>query len=216
MGSPYFGYTEPQPIEGPRRIPGEGPQWDRAEVSYLCTSQGGSSRQLNYARNDPFPGLLGFIIDGDPETEEVASNAYILRLRGRGVITPRVYSAAISYASSEQISEVTIAGKPFSRYQAAWPQADIMLNSEGFRQVIVGATSLQGKVGQKVGSPQVGNFPAAPPNPWGNIANPKIQVPAGWVLARRDAEPLIDGAFNSAGPWILTLDYVFRWEVVPS
>jgi len=215
MPANYFGYSDAQPVNGPRITPANGPQWDRAEVTLLCVGLIASAG--GYSRGDAFPDVAGFVVDSDPQTEPAGSGSYLVTLSGRGVINgPRVYSGKDAFAASEQRTNITIGGTQYSPFEPAWPEVDLMLNSEGFRQVIVGAASMVGDVGQKVNAPQVGSFPTPPPNPWDTIANPKLNYPWGWVLARRSAEPLIDGAYTDAGPWLLTLDYVYRWKLTPS
>lgn len=213
MASQFYGYTEPQCISGPRITPSQGPAWDRAEATFLCT--GDRAAAGGFVRGTPFPGAPGFYLDGDPETEATANNAYLVRINGRGCAEPRVYSQRISYTASEVQANLEVGGVPFSTFQSAWPQVDLLLNQEGFRQIIVGATTILGDVGQRVAAPQDGAFPPAPPNPWTEIDSPRLNYPWGWILARRDAEPLIDGPYSAAGPWILTNDYVYRWKVVP-
>jgi hypothetical protein len=214
MPAIFYGYSSPIAISGPRITPAFGPQWDRAEVTLLCT--GDAKERGGYARNDPFPGVTGFYIDSDPATEPVANNKYTVSLSGRGAVKQRVYSGMDSVAQSEMHSNIVIGGTAYNAAAPAWPAADILLNSDSFRQTIVGATSLYGSVGSKYDSPAVGSFPPTPDNPFTDISEPRLNFPWGWVLVRRPAEPLLDGPFSSAGPWLVTYEYTYRHKYLPS
>ena len=214
MASQFYGYPEPQCISGPRITPGRGASWDLAEATFLCV--GDPTAAGGFSLNDPFPKAPNFFIDGPPEIESVASNAYTVRVTGKGYKAKRVYSYRQSYTAGEMSTDLTIPGVPYATFSEAWPEVDLMLNAEGFRQIIVGAQNIVGDVGQKVSAPQEGSFPPPPPNPYSSIAKPRLQYPWGWVLAKRDADPLVEGVYNASGPWLLTLDYVWRHKMVPA
>lgn len=212
MGSISYGYSTPQCVEGPVITSGKGPSWDRAEATFLCP--GNRALEGGFKEGQPFPDAPGFVID-TIASASAGTGKHEVRLSGIGVKKVRVYCARNSYTSSQVESNIEVGGVPYSLYNPAWPQVDLLLNGEGFRQIIVGATSILGDVGQKVAAPQVGGFPNVPQNPWTEIDEPTLNFPWGWVIARRDAEPLTDGPYSSGGPWILTTEYAFRWKLRP-
>ncbi len=212
--STFYAYPDPQCIRGPVITPSKGATWDTVEADFLCV--GDQLTGGGFSSGDPFPGVPGFVVDSEPNTQPAAEGGYIATVSGRGVKKVRVYSQPISYADGEIVAELEVTGVPFDIFQAAWPEVDLMKNAAGFRQIVVGATGLPPQPGSKVTAPMVGPFPPAPANIFDRIESPRLQWPFGWVLSRVDAQPLVDGPFQQSGPWIVTADYIYRHKLVPS
>ncbi|MES2707120.1 MAG: hypothetical protein V4726_11020 [Verrucomicrobiota bacterium] len=212
--SQFYSIAVPTAVQGPRVSDTDGPQWDRAEATYLC--QGDVAARGGFTKNSEFPDCPGLIIT-EIETESVANNGYLVRLTGKGIRGGgrRVYSSRQCFSGSELVNDLEIGGLPFQPFQKAWPAVDLVLTQTGFRQVIVGADTLlpQSMVGTAVGAPAVGNFPQAPDNPWTSVDKPLLHFPYGWVLMRIDSEPLKDGGYTDSGPWIAVYEYAFRWKI---
>lgn len=214
MASQFYSIPEPTPVQGPRITEADGEQWDRAEVTYLC--QGDPGQRGGFEKGRDFPDAPGLII-AEIDTESVARGGYLVHLTGKGVRNgrQRVYSSRRCFSSSEQVRDVDIGGVPFSPFKTKWPAVDLLLAQVGFRQVIVGATTLtpQSAMGRSVGAPAVGSFPPAPDNPWDSVDSPLLHYPWGWTLVNIDSIPLRDGAYGDQGPWIAIYDYAYRWKI---
>lgn len=210
--SVFYANNQPEWVAGPTVTPAKGATWDTCEGTMLCT---GNMFAAPWSIGQAFPDVPNFVLDADPAVEPAANGGYLARLTGRGVRRKRIYSQVISFADSEVVANLEVGGVPYSNSNSAWPEVDLMMNSQGFRQIVVGATVLSGSVGQRVSAPMEGAFPPPPPQIFDFIGTPRLQWPFSYVLARRDAIPLVDGPYQQAGPWLVTCDYVWRWRLVP-
>lgn len=208
MSAIFIGGQTTEIIEGPTLTQADGAQWDRSELTVLSnTPSGGYTHGGGHY-------TTGFVVT-EHASQQIHRDRWRVQVTGKGVIRERVYSKVISYADVQQVNDLRVARYPGPGRDGSWPAASVFLNAMGFEQTIVGAKSLGGTPGEAVGSPVVGSFPPIPPGLFDSIPLERAQLnyPAGWVLARQDAEPLSDGPFGSAGPWILTCSYVYRFVV---
>jgi hypothetical protein len=208
MSAQFIGPSSDEVIDGPTITLADGPQWDRAEVTLLSSTPGAGHTHggAHFCQ--------GYIVT-DHTSQQLHDRRWQVRLGGKGFDRQRVYSKVISYADVQQVNDFKTPKFPGPGRSGSWPAASVFLNAMGFEQTIVGATQLGGTPGDAVGSPVVGSFPPIPPGLFDQIPVERAQLnfPAGWVLARQEADPLNDGAYSGSGPWILMVSYVYRIAV---